>query len=463
MRRIRPASMQGLMPDCRFAGRAWLLATVAACCLLGGCSQLSNPVAGGIPVNRLPPEVFGRSRETAISIPLTKLRQPPIEVYRLDVGDTLGIWAEGAIGTPGTQPPVTPPNPGSLLPPSLGFPIPVLEDGTILLPMINAVPVKGLTIPEVREKLRLAYTVSGSVGLFYTLKEWGFPELQADFPGRDLFGIGREILKPGSERILVDLQRPRLYHILVIRQDSGGVTVPGGAGVASGGELLASKRGTGFQLDLPAGENDVLNAAPTEIDCSAMQSYLDKGQIPPGWGGGERIRIPLRLHPDQPLPFDEEEILLRTGDVVYIENRDPDVYYTAGFLGSKQFILPRDYDLTVLDAIMLAGGVLFTGGSNSSSLSGSVVPSGIGQPSPSLVNILRRTPDGGQINIRVDLYKAINDPRERILIQAKDIILLQQTPGEALAQYLSEQVHFNLFSTLLQRRDITITGTANGP
>src|SRR5579871_5693748 len=96
-----------------FAGRAWLFAAVAACSLLGGCAQLSNPIAGGIPVDRLPPEVLGQSRETAIPVPLTQLRQPPIEVYRLDVGDTLGIWAEGALGTPGSPPPVTPPNPGS--------------------------------------------------------------------------------------------------------------------------------------------------------------------------------------------------------------------------------------------------------------------------------------------------------------------------------------------------------------
>ena len=40
-------------------------------------------------------------------------------------------------------------------------------------------------------------------------------------------------------------------------------------------------------------------------------------------------------------------------------------------------------------------------------LTGQVSAPGIGAPSPSLVSILRRTPDGGQVNICVDLRRAI--------------------------------------------------------
>jgi hypothetical protein len=343
--------------------------------------------------------------------------------------------------------------------------------------------VKGLTVAEVREKLRLAYTVRYSVGLTYLLREWGFPEPAAHFPEWDILGIGREILKPGAERVLVEVLRPRLYHILVIRQDAGGLSV-GASGLVGSG-----KRGAGFQLDLPAGENDVLNAlartggfpgleAKNEVIIERGTDTLAPGrslsaedlseaassrQPPPGWGGGERIRIPLRQRPDKPLTFNQRDIMLYTGDAIYIENRDPDVYYTAGLLGSRQFILPRDYDLTVLDAIMLAGGTLFAGGQTTNNLSGNIVQNGLGDPSPALVSVLRRTPDGGQLTIRVDLYKAMRDPRERILIQPKDIIFLAEAPGDAIMRYVTNKLSFNFFSTLFQRQDATMTSSFSVP
>src|SRR5262245_29939031 len=89
-------------------GRRCSLWAFAALCLLGGlngCAAVSNPVADGIPVRRLPPEAFGESREAEKPIPLTYLRQPPPQVYRLDAGDILGVWVEGVLGEKNTLPP----------------------------------------------------------------------------------------------------------------------------------------------------------------------------------------------------------------------------------------------------------------------------------------------------------------------------------------------------------------------
>src|SRR5438105_3809721 len=47
------------------------------CVLLSGCSALTNPVANGVPVRRLPPELLGEPKEGARSFPLTLLRQSP--------------------------------------------------------------------------------------------------------------------------------------------------------------------------------------------------------------------------------------------------------------------------------------------------------------------------------------------------------------------------------------------------
>src|SRR5579862_1168363 len=70
---------------------ALLLATVWS----GGCAALSNPVADGIPVSRLPDDIRGKHKDDERTIPLTMLRQRQPDAYRLAPGDVLGIWIEG--------------------------------------------------------------------------------------------------------------------------------------------------------------------------------------------------------------------------------------------------------------------------------------------------------------------------------------------------------------------------------
>ena len=72
-------------------------------------------------------------------------------------------------------------------------------------------------------------------------------------------------------------------------------------------------------------------------------------------------------------------------------------------------------------------------------------------------------PGREQINIRVDLNKALRDPRERVLIQPGDIIVLQDTPGEAFAQYFTTTFRLNLAGTFLRQRDAIGTGSFSGP
>src|ERR1700751_4424975 len=60
-----------------------------------GCAALENPVANGVPVRRLSPELLAESREGRERTPLSMLRQKPPDVYKLAAGDILGIWIEG--------------------------------------------------------------------------------------------------------------------------------------------------------------------------------------------------------------------------------------------------------------------------------------------------------------------------------------------------------------------------------
>lgn len=51
--------------------------------------------------------------------------------------------------------------------------------------------------------------------------------------------------------------------------------------------------------------------------------------------------------------------------------------------------------------------------------------------------------NGQQINIRVDLDRALRDPRENIRIAAGDFIILQERPGDAILRYMTQQFRFN--------------------
>src|SRR5438270_13783594 len=118
-------------PDRRLAKPLLLLAALAG--LSGGCAAITNPVADGIPVRRRPEEIFPRPREELKTIPLTLLRQPPPAAYLLAPGDVLGVYIENLLGDKAGAPPVRMTETGNQ-PPAIGYPIPVLENGTISLP-----------------------------------------------------------------------------------------------------------------------------------------------------------------------------------------------------------------------------------------------------------------------------------------------------------------------------------------
>jgi len=402
------------------------------CALMGsGCAALSNPVGEGIPVRRLPPEYLAIPKEGAKTIPLTLLRQKQPDAYRLDAGDMLGIYIEGVLGEKGQPPPLRLPEQGNLAP-GLGFPIPVSEDGTLPLPLIKPLPVKGKTLAEARNAIINAYTVD------------------------------QKLLQPGKEQILVSILRPRQFRVQVVRQDSAGTVT------LAPGIIGNSKRGTGATVDLPAYENDVLNAlnrtgglpgldAINEVVIQRGDYSADKEGKP------EFLRIPLRMRPGEPIAFQPKDVVLKNGDIVFIEARDTEVFYTGGLLYPKQIVLPRDYDLRVVEAIVLGGGPLVNGGITQNNLSGNIIESGLGSPSPSRVTVLRRTKNNSQIPIIVDLNLALNDPWENILMQAGDVLIMQETVGEAMTRYISSITHINILGTFLNQRDAVGTASVSGP
>ena len=176
------------------------------------------------------------------------------------------------------------------------------------------------------------------------------------------------------------------------------------------------------------------------------------------------IEIPLRTRPGEPLPFRTADVVLQSGDIIKIKARDPEFYYTGGLIPASEFPLPNNYDLTVVEAVLKARGPLINGGVNTSNLNGAIVGAGIGNPSPNLVTVLRRLPNGGgQVMIRVDLDEALRDPRQDLLVGAEDVLILQETQDQAITRYANAIFQFNFFGRMFNRADGQGTVTISGP
>ncbi|MCC7424309.1 MAG: polysaccharide biosynthesis/export family protein [Planctomycetaceae bacterium] len=448
---------------------------------LGGCAA-ARPL-DGVPASQTSWENRAWERSGRDTIDLALLGQSPPAEHLVDVGDTLGIYIDGVLGSCQCEQAIPIYHPSDReQSPSVGFPIPVRSDGTISLPMVAPLSVRGLSLLQVEDLIRRTYTVD------------------------------KPLLQPGKERVLVSLQKPRSVRVLVIRQESS--LGHGATGSSLAPENQKDKRGTGKLVILPAYRNDVLNAmaetgglpgtdarntvyifrrggpgncaapgysqgpvpfaarpAPAHrtpldefghsedanpvqqtsaTDAQPFQAMPFDNSIPPSFAMGDptirsaRVtKIPLRLGPNEPACFGPADVLLNDGDVVFIESREPDVFYTGGLLGSSQWELPRDYDVNVLDAIALAEG---NRSRNSTTYPPNKAIGGISalnqdvSVGASKVIVQRTLPNGSVCNIEVDLHKAMRDPAERILIRPGDRLILQYTRCEATAAFFERYV-----------------------
>ncbi|WP_231746838.1 polysaccharide biosynthesis/export family protein [Maioricimonas rarisocia] len=425
------------------------MVTLAGICLLAGCAAVTFPETG-VPVYRVPEELLSPPKDPTRTINLSLLRQEQPEEHLLAPGDVLGIWVEGVFGARGDTPPVRFSSRRGDFPSSTGLPYTISPRGTVDLPVVGELNVEGMTLAEVKTAIRKAYVED------------------------------RPIIQAGFERIIVTLVQPREYNVLVLRQETG-TAVGSRESPTQFQEINRFKRGTGYVVTLQAYENDVLHAlvysgglpgidAVNEVRIQKRrftsaaeaemlkEQFEESGEPVPAFGAHE-IRIPLRMVPGTPLPINEEDIILEDGDVVFIEARESEVFYTGGLLPTNELVLPRDHDLDVLEAIVLARGPVLSGGLLPGSLafSAELLEGDIGGPSPTHVIVLRKTQDGRQYPIRVDLNKAIKDPRERIIIQPNDVVLMQQTPEEAIARYATNIFSFRIFGRFLNRGDATGT------
>ena len=121
-----------------------------------GCTALFSPI-DSIPAARVPRQFLAEPQADKIPIDFSRLRQDQPEFYTLDADDVLGVFIENVLGEFGSAPPVQIPDPNSDLPPAIGFPVPIREDGTVSLPLVDPIPVRGLTVQQAEALITRAY------------------------------------------------------------------------------------------------------------------------------------------------------------------------------------------------------------------------------------------------------------------------------------------------------------------
>ncbi|HBE70593.1 MAG TPA: sugar ABC transporter substrate-binding protein [Planctomycetaceae bacterium] len=423
---------------------------IAACafCLLAatstGCITFSKHA---IPAARLPQQFEAPSRSALTPINFSMLQGSFPKQHLVGPGDVLAVTVQGVIPPePKELPPLItgqatlnreyyPPT-GVVNAPSYGLPLQVQENGVVQLPLVPSVALEGLTLSEAAEKIRSSYIDEG---------------------------IARE----GNDQVNVTLLRSRVNRVLVLREDASIEA----ANFVRKGEVTLHKRGSAAVVDLPAYESDVLHALATtgglpgvdayneiwilrksligEQGLAQMHAGVHDHQMSPSEvvlanpSHVDAIRVPLKLCPGEPVPFAPDDVVLQDGDVIYVEPRRDDYFYTGGLLAGGQIPMPRDEDLDIIEAIALANGSVGGFGGTSSV---AVLRAGAGVGNiipPTRALVVRKLPNGQQVSIRVDLSQAIKEPSERVRIMAGDYVMLYYKPSEIFANSALNFFNFN--------------------
>lgn len=412
--------------------QSWLFSLLLLSLASSGCASIAFPIEGRS-ASALPTHLRAEPKRDLIPIDVSRLAQPRPAKYRLDEGDVIGLYVETVLPfRSATEPPVAPsvtfPSDSNLRP-AIGTPLAVEEGGALTLPGFGIVNVKGLSFGEAAEEIRDAY-------------------------------IEAEVLDEDAAMPSITLIAPRRVNVLVIREDTGGA---GAAGGVVG--LMNDRQAMGGPVTLDAYKNDVLNALMATGGLPGLRAKNEiriyrrplEGQVhqvefedpsiagmleTPGYAtdhgfevdsdewvdGPERI-IPLRIRRGEVLQLAPQDVILEEGDVVYIANRDTEVFYTSGLLPPGEFLMPRDYDIDIFEAMSIAGYSYGTSGSTAGGLmGGATVP-------PTQLFIFRDVGESCETTIEVDLAKAIRCPEERLLVRPGDKLLLRHTCKQETANF----------------------------
>ncbi|MEM7314695.1 MAG: polysaccharide biosynthesis/export family protein [Planctomycetota bacterium] len=425
-----------------------ILVSLFLCILCGFQSGCVTTVEHAVPAARVPQALLGQSRSGLEPIDLSLLQQRPPSSHLIGPGDILGVYVYGIIPPQTDQSPILNnsgavrpeyfPAGGAIRVPTVGLPLEVQSDGSLPLPLVGSIEVSGMTVKEAADKVRSAYEKEG-------------------------------VIQENRDRSFVTLMRSRTYRVTVMREDAPTETPV----FLRKDTVPYTKIGRGQVIDLPAFENDVLHALAGSGGLPGLDAWsrvwifrsANSGennieanrrriagltdpeemlhQLGPGF---QKVCIPLRLPACSPPPFTIDDVILNDGDIVYLEPRERDFFYTGGLLPGGRVPLPRDHDIDVVEAVALAngsvggpGGVSGVAVFRAGAGPGQIIP-------PTRVLILRkvrREPNIEQVAIRVDLTRAMRDPSERIRILPDDVVMLSYKPSELAGNVFLNLVNLN--------------------
>ncbi|NNE01002.1 MAG: hypothetical protein HKN47_27110 [Pirellulaceae bacterium] len=219
----------------------------------------------------------------------------PRPSYRLDRGDVVAVIVQGVTGE-FSKAPVHMPKRGDDTLPAVGHPMVVLPDGTLPMPMIRPIDVRGMTIVQARDAISNAY-------------------------------LDERILKKPNQ-VTLSLMRKRTVSVSVLHEHAS----PGIRSVS--------------QVKIPSDQADILHAliGSGSFDPDARVSIIRSGHQ------NSRTSQPLT---DGYLT----DGYLTDGDIVHARSQPRGYFYTGGRLPGGEFALPRDRQINILQAISAAGGI----------------------------------------------------------------------------------------------------------
>ena len=336
-------------------------------------------------------------------------QQPKQTPYLLESGDTIGVFVEGVTGESNSMPPVHHPPVGSDLPPAMGFPTLVLHDGTIRLPVIDRIDVRGLSVPQVESLIRKKYLE------------------------------GQNPIITAQSRVIVSLMRKRTVNVLVVRGDQSQSMMDArfrGRNTSSPVSARSDRSGRIYNLQLPAGDNDLLNAmiqsggipgVNSQDQLKVLRNQTRKkhqSDFVRSRVGSDQSRFsqtfPLRSHQgfDSRPPFPRSQTRLNSGDIVSIEAKPTEAFYTGGLLGGGEFLIPRDRAISITEAISMVGGIPQSRGVG-------VVPLEL----PQSLTLLRRN-GNTQVSRRFNLVNGFSQQASRTRVMPGDYLILDYSDAQ---------------------------------
>jgi polysaccharide export outer membrane protein len=273
---------------------------------------------------------------------------------------------------------------------ALPIPARVAQDGTVLVPLIGAVPVGGVEPVAAEQRIAAA-------------------------------AVERGIYRQPHVTLVVTEQAVNRITVLGAVAKPGVVELPRGscdlasAIAAAGG--LAKDASTRIEI-LHRGERSFLAEGPNSPDGNAADAVtLASFNTPSDTSTSQGVS---RLDLAQAGPAASQNRRLDDRDVVMVMPQEKQVIHVTGLVAKpNQFELPRNKDIRVLDALAMAGGT--------------------NSPVADKVFVIRQVPNEAQpAVIKVSIRAAKRHGDENLLLAAGDLVSVESTPATMTVDTLTK-------------------------